>query len=128
MTGVGTAEINTIEMKNTMDLNAVYEHIDTLIAIAGGAGASYMSYHQGSKNAKTIELDNSQKVNETYRELAEYLKSNMKEFQGEIIELKRNHEKCEESKRVLTDKVNELERVMHDIINTPPETRKYTEG
>lgn len=109
-----------------MDISAMTEHIDTLIAIAGGVGASYMSYHTGAKNAKTIELDNSQKVNDTYRELAEYLKSNMKEFQGEIVELKRNHEKCEESKQKLTDKVNELERVVHDIISTPVEKRKYT--
>jgi hypothetical protein len=26
----------------------------------------------------------------------------------------------------LTDKVNELERVVHDIISTPPDKRKYT--
>lgn len=113
-------------MQKTMDISAVTQHIDTLLAIAGGAGASYMSYQQGAKTAKTIELDNSQKINETYRELAEYLKSNMKELQSEIHELKSNHEDCEKSKRVLTDKVNELERVVHDIISTPPDKRKYT--
>jgi uncharacterized protein HemX len=115
-------------MKNSMDLTAFTDHVDKLIAVAGAGGASWLSYRQGQKNAKTIELDNSQKINETYKELADYLKENMKEFQGEIKLLKDNHEECEKSKKELTDKVNELEKVMHNIIQTPIEKRKYTKG
>jgi uncharacterized protein HemX len=115
-------------MKNSMDLTAFTDHVDKLIAVAGAGGASWLSYRQGQKNAKTIELDNSQKINETYKELADYLKENMKEFQGEIKLLKDNHEECEKSKKELTDKVNELEKVMHNIIQTPVAKRKYTKG
>jgi len=86
------------------------ENINTLIAAGAGLAASITAYIQGKKTAKASELDNVSKAIQIWQDTAEALKQKLEEVDAELMVMKKNHEDCEESKRKLELKVDELDK------------------
>jgi predicted RNase H-like nuclease (RuvC/YqgF family) len=105
---------------NKMD---VAEYINEIVLAGSGIAASLVAWKQGQKTAKTSHLDNVEKAIEIWENTSIKLQDKLTNLETEITSLKKNHEDCEESKRVLSEKVNQLENTMHNMIGTPDRLR-----
>ena len=112
-------------MKHSMEVS---DYLNEIVIAGGGVVGALTAWKQGQKTAKTSHLDNVEKAIEIWENTATNLNSKLVGLETEMCTLKDNHEECEKSKKMLTDKVNELEKVMHNIIQTPVAKRKYTKG
>tara|TARA_R110000822_G_scaffold158970_1_gene298477 strand:- start:3101 stop:3463 length:363 start_codon:yes stop_codon:yes gene_type:complete len=112
-------------MKHSMEIG---DYLNEIVIAGGGVVGALTAWKQGQKTAKTSHLDNVEKAIDIWQKMATNLEGKLDGLESEIRTLKDNHEECEKSKKMLTDKVNEMERVMHNIIQTPVAKRKYTKG
>ena len=104
-------------------MGSLTEYINEIVLAGSGIAASLVAWKQGQKTAKTSHLDNVEKAIEIWENTSVKLQDKLTGVEGEILTIKQNHESCEESKRELIDKVNELERTIHNIIGTPDRLR-----
>lgn len=116
----GTA-INT---KQGMRQNMNAPEIAAIITAVGGLGTGLFS---GLKIGRSQQVEEIKTLINQYKDANEFTKSELCDMKEMLTETRVMHIECEKSKKVITDKVNELERVIHDIINTPPDKRKYSE-
>ena len=100
------------------------EYINEIVLAGSGVVGTLVAWKQGQKTAKTSHLDNVEKAIKIWEDTSEKLQGKLVSVEGEIVTLKRNHEECEESKRQLSEKVNQLEDTMHNMIGTPDALRK----
>lgn len=99
-------------MARDMQIN---EYIGEFLIAGSGVVASITAYVKGKKDAKSIELDNIEKAIVIYKDAANYLRDDLDLMKAEISKLKKNHEICEESKKQLEAKVDELDRKFCEI-------------
>ena len=104
-------------------MQSVTEYVNEILIAGTGVATSLVAWKQGQKTAKTSHLDNVEKAIEIWENTSVKLQDKLTGVEGEILTIKQNHESCEESKRELIDKVNELERTIHNIIGTPDRLR-----
>ena len=104
-------------------MQSVTEYVNEILIAGTGVATSLVAWKQGQKTAKTSHLDNVEKAIEIWENTSIKLQDKLTGVEGEILTIKQNHESCEESKRELIDKVNELERTIHNIIGTPDRLR-----
>ena len=104
-------------------MHSVTEYVNEILIAGTGVATSLVAWKQGQKTAKTSHLDNVEKAIEIWENTSVKLQDKLTGVEGEILTIKQNHESCEESKRELIDKVNELERTIHNIIGTPDRLR-----
>lgn len=103
---------NIITMRTEMN---IADYINEILMAGGGVAATITAYVQGNKNAKSTELDNVAKAITIWQDTATELKERLLDVDDKMIELKKNHEDCEHSKRKLEDKVEELDRKVCSI-------------
>jgi DNA repair exonuclease SbcCD ATPase subunit len=104
-------------------MGSLTEYINEIVLAGSGIAASLVAWKQGQKTAKASHLDNVEKAIQIWENTSVKLQDKLTGVEGEILTIKQNHESCEESKRELIDKVNELERTIHNIIGTPDRLR-----
>jgi uncharacterized protein HemX len=97
--------------------------IAAIITAIGGLGTGWFG---GLKIGRSQQVEEVKALITQYKDANEFTKQEVMDVKGILSETRNMHHECEESKQKLTDKVNELERVVHDIISTPPDKRKYT--
>ena len=105
-------------------MGSLTEYINEIVLAGSGIAASLVAWKTGHKQAKASHLDNVEKAIQIWENTSVKLQDKLTGVEGEILTIKQNHEACEESKRELIDKVNELERTIHNIIGTPKDLSK----
>lgn len=91
------------------------EYINELLVAGGGVATTVTAYIQGKRNAKSTELDNVSKAITIWQDTAQSLKDNLSTVEDELKIIRKNHEDCEETKRQLMLKVEELDRKVCQI-------------
>ena len=105
-------------------MGSLTEYINEIVIAGTGIVTSLVAWKTGHKQAKASHLDNVEKAIQIWENTSIKLQDKLTGVEGEILTIKQNHEACEESKRELIDKVNELERTIHNIIGTPKDLSK----
>jgi len=105
-------------------MHSVTEYVNEILIAGTGVATSLVAWKQGQKTAKTSHLDNVEKAIEIWENTSDRLNTSLTNLQDEMVELRKNHKDCEESKMLLSEKVNQLENTMHNIIGTPKNKRK----
>lgn len=93
----------------------ISDYINEILVAGGGVATTVTAYIQGKKNAKSTELDNVAKAITIWQNTATDLSSRLHVLDNEMKELRQNHEDCEESKKHLEAKVEELDRKVCSI-------------
>lgn len=104
-------------------MHSVTEYVNEILIAGTGVATSLVAWKQGQKTAKTSHLDNVEKAIEIWENTSIKLQDKLINVETEITSLKKNHDACEESKRLLSDKVNQLENTIHNMIGTPDRVR-----
>ena len=107
-------------MKHSMEVS---DYLNEIVIAGGGVVGALTAWKQGQKTAKTSHLDNVEKAIEIWENTSIKLQDKLINVETEITSLKKNHDACEESKRLLSDKVNQLENTIHNMIGTPDRVR-----
>ena len=105
-------------------MGSLTEYINEIVLAGSGIAASLVAWKTGHKQAKASHLDNVEKAIEILENTSIKLQDKLINVETEITSLKKNHDACEESKRLLSDKVNQLENTIHNMIGTPKNKRK----
>lgn len=97
--------------------------IAAIITAIGGLGTGWFG---GLKIGRSQQVEEVKALITQYKDANEFTKNEILDVKTILTETRNMHHECEESKKEMTYKFNELERVVHDMINTPPDKRKYT--
>jgi predicted nucleic acid-binding Zn-ribbon protein len=94
-------------MKADMNLQ---DYISEILVAGGGVATTVTAYVQGKKNAKSTELDNVAKAITIWQDTAKSLQDELSNVQDELKVIRQNHEDCEDSKKRLEQKVEEMDK------------------
>lgn len=94
-------------MKADMNLQ---DYINELLVAGGGVATTVTAYVQGKRNAKSTELDNVAKAITIWQNTAKSLQDELSKVQDELKVIRQNHEDCEDSKKRLEQKVEEMDK------------------
>jgi predicted nucleic acid-binding Zn-ribbon protein len=99
-------------MKADMNLQ---DYISEILVAGGGVATTVTAYVQGKKNAKSTELDNVAKAITIWQDTARSLQDELSNVQEELKVIRQNHEDCENSKKRLEQKVEEMDKRICDL-------------
>lgn len=108
-------------MKTEMETSA--PEIAAIITAVGGLATGVFG---GIKFGRNQQVDEIKTLIAQYKEANDFTKQEILDVKGVLHETREMHKECEEGRNKLACRVDELEKAMHDIIDTPQDKRAYT--
>lgn len=108
-------------MKPHMESSA--PEIAAIITAVGGLATGIFG---GIKFGRNQQVEEIKSLIGQYKEANDFTKQEIIDVKTVLSETRDMHKECEEGRKELACRVDELEASLHDIIGTPDNKRKYT--